>query len=47
MTRLYPNKIKLLPKSKMMYVTIVKNKIEKKFELIKFLKQLLSVENER
>ena len=31
MTRLHPNKIKLLPKSKMMYVTIVKNKIEKNF----------------
>ena len=34
MTKLHPKKIKLLPKSKMMYyVTIVKNKIEKNFEL--------------
>ena len=40
-------KIKLLPKSKMMYVTVVKKKLEKISELKKFLKLLLSLKDEK
>ena len=40
-------KIKLLPKSKMMYVTVVKKKLEKISELKKFLKLLLSLRDEK
>ena len=47
LAKLHPKKIKLLPKSKMMYVTIAKQKIEKIAELKKFLKILLSLKNER
>ena len=43
LAKLHPKKIKLLPKSKMMYVTIAKQKIEKIAELKKFLKILLSL----
>ena len=47
LAKLHPKKIKLLPKSKMMYVTIVKNKLEKISELKKFLKLLVGLKNER
>ena len=40
-------KIKLLPKSKMMYVTVEKRKLEKISELKKFLKLLLSLKDEK
>jgi len=47
LAKLHPKKIKLLPKSKMMYVTVVKNKLEKISELKKFLKLLVGLKNER
>ena len=47
LTKLHPNKIKLLPKSKMLYVTVVENKLEKIFSLKKFLKLLLSFKYEK
>ena len=45
--KFHPKKIKLLPRSKMMYVTINKKQIEKISELQVFLKQLMSIKNEK
>ena len=47
LAKLHPNKIKLLPKSKMLYVTVVENKLEKISSLKKFLKLLLSFKYEK
>ena len=47
LAKLHPKKIKLLPRSKMMYVTTIKKKIEKISELKKFLILLLDLRNEK